>query len=133
MGRTYGTALRDGRTHRVARRSPPEYDVYAMARQAISVTLDAENLTWLRGRVGGGKGKSVSDLLNRLVTDARRSGAGASRSVVGTIDIDAGDPLLQDADAALRTLFEQSVTRPIVVRERRPAFGTRVGRPRKRG
>jgi hypothetical protein len=105
-----------------------------MARQAISVTLDAENLTWLRGRIGGGKGKSVSDLLNQLVTDARRTGrVGASRSVVGTVEIDAADPQLEEADTALRALFEQSMSRPMVVRERRPAYGRRVRGSRTRG
>jgi hypothetical protein len=105
-----------------------------MARQAISVTLDAENLTWLRGRIGGGKGKSVSDLLNQLVTDARRTGSvGAPRSVVGTVEIDAGDPLLNEADAALHALFERSMSRPTVVRERRSAYGRRVRGSKTRG
>jgi hypothetical protein len=105
-----------------------------MARRAISVTLDAENLTWLRGRIGGGKGKSVSDLLNQLVTDARRTGSvGAPRSVVGTVEIDAGDPLLDEADAALRALFERAMSRPTVVRERRATYGRRARGPKTRG
>jgi hypothetical protein len=105
-----------------------------MARQAISVTLDTENLIWLRGRIGGGKGKSVSDLLNQLVTDARRTGrVGASRSVVGTIEIDEADPLLDEADAGLRALFDRSMSRPTVVRERGPSYGRRMRRSRARG
>ena len=105
-----------------------------MARTAISVTLDTENLTWLRGRIGGGKGKSVSDLLNQLVTAARRTGSvGAPRSVVGTVEIDAGDPQLEEADAALRVLFERSVSRPTVVRERRATYGQRARGSKTRG
>jgi hypothetical protein len=99
------------------------YDSYTMARQAISVTLDIENLTWLKGRVGAGGGRSVSDLLNQLVTEARASGrTGSGRSVVGTIDIDPADPLLEGADAAVRRLFERSTSRPIAVRERRARY-----------
>lgn len=94
-----------------------------MSRQAISVTLETENLTWLRGRVGAGAGRSVSDLLNQLVTEARASGAaGSGRSVVGTVDIDPVDPLLERADAAIRSLFERSTARPVTVREPRERY-----------
>ena len=79
-----------------------------MVRQAISVTLNPENLTWLRARVGAGGGRSVSDLLDQIVTEARKSGrAGAARSVVGTIEIDPSDPLLEDADAVVQAVFER--------------------------
>jgi hypothetical protein len=105
-----------------------------MPRRAISVTLDSENLTWLHGRVGAGGGRSVSDLLNQLVTEARSSGrAGSVRSVVGTIDIDPADPLLEDADAALRNLFDRSLSRPVVVRERRTRYGNRRDATKARG
>ncbi|HWF83456.1 MAG TPA: hypothetical protein VG222_01335, partial [Vicinamibacterales bacterium] len=77
------------------------------SKQAISVTLDVENVTWLRGRAGSGGFRSVSDLLNRLIGDARAGGQTAGvRSVVGTIDIDASDPLLSKADASVRELYE---------------------------
>ena len=66
-----------------------------MAKQAISVTLEADNLTWLKGRAGAAGLRSVSELLDQLVTAARASGrVGPSRSVVGTIDLDASDPWL---------------------------------------
>lgn len=104
------------------------YD-HRMARAAISVTLDAENIVWLKGRVGAGGGRSVSDLLNRLVSDARSAGrTGAARSVAGTIAIDPADPALATADAAVRALFEESLRRPLSVRERRPAAPPRRGR-----
>jgi hypothetical protein len=89
-----------------------------MPKQAISVTLDAENVTWLKGRAGAAGLRSVSELLDRIVSAARASGrVGPARSVVGTIDIDAADPLLEKADAAVRAMFETSLGRPLVVRE----------------
>ena len=98
------------------------YDKY-MGKQAISVTLDADNLLWLKGQAGSTGARSVSELLDRIVTAARQSGgAGPSRSVVGTIDIDPGDPLLERADEAVRHLFESSVGRPFMVREPVPEY-----------
>ncbi len=103
-----------------------------MPKQAISVTLDEENVTWLKGRAGAAGVRSVSELLDRIVTAARASGQiGPPRSVVGTIDIDATDPLLEKADAAVRGLFEQSLVGPLVARE--PRASSRPGRaPKKR-
>jgi hypothetical protein len=89
-----------------------------MPKQAISVTLDVDNLTWLKGRAGASGVRSISELLDKLVTAARESGRiGPSRSVVGTIDIDENDPLLENADAVVRTMFETSVGRPLMVKE----------------
>jgi hypothetical protein len=100
-----------------------------MAKHAISVTLDAENLTWLKGRVGAAGLRSVSELLDQLVTAARAAGrVGPARSVAGTVDIDSADPLLEKADAAVRAVFETSLGRPLVVREPRPGPW-----PRRRG
>ena len=102
-----------------------------MARQAVSVTLETRNLTWLRGRAVA-SGESLSELLDQLVTSARRHGGiGAVLSVVGTIDIDSGDPLLEHADADVSRMFERSIGRPLVVRERSPSYG-RATRARKR-
>ena len=93
-----------------------------MPKHAISVTLDADNLTWLKGRAGAAGARSVSALLDRLVAAARESGAvGPSRSVVGTIDLAPGDPLLRRADAAVRGLFDASLGRAL----RRKAVGTK--------
>ena len=105
-----------------------------MAKHAISVTLDGDNLTWLKGRAGAAGIRSVSELLNQLVTAARQAGhAGPSRSVAGTIDIDAADPLLERADAAVRALFEASVGRPFLAREARPARPVRSHLKKRRG
>jgi len=103
-----------------------------MTKQAISVTLDGDNLTWLKGRAGAAGLRSVSELLNQLVTAARKAGqAGPSRSVAGTIDIDAADPKMEKADAAVEALFNASIGRPFVVKE----TGRTPGRPKvnKRG
>ena len=104
-----------------------------MAKQAISVTLEADNLTWLKGRVGATGLRSVSDLLDQLVTHARTSGvASAMRSVVGTIDVDPTDPLMEKADDVVRALFEASLGRPMALKERSPAYGGRPDRRRTR-
>ena len=105
------------------------YDKY-MSKQAISVTLDVDNVTWLKGRAGAAGVRSVSELLDRLVTAARQSGdVGPSRSVVGTIDIDPSDPLLERADEAVRHVFESSLGRPLMVRETSPEYGAPRRRP----
>jgi hypothetical protein len=106
-----------------------------MPKQAISTTLEADNIRWLKGRVAAGGLRSVSDLLDQLVTSARRSGhIGAPTSVVGTIDLDSGDPLLEGADRAVRALFAASLDRPLTAmrprgrpRARRKAMGKRRG------
>ncbi len=70
------------------------YEHIMSAKQAISVTLGADNVTWLKGRAGAGGVRSVSEFLDQLVTAARQSGrVGPATSVVGTIDIDPSDPL----------------------------------------
>jgi len=108
------------------------YDKY-MGKHAISVTLDADNLTWLKGRAGAAGLRSVSELLDQLVSAARQSGhVGPSRSVVGTIDIDSSDPLLDGADRAVRYLFESSLGRPLMVKESQPEYGRRSRSPKAR-
>jgi len=97
-----------------------------MAKQAISVTLDAANVTWLKGRAGAGGVRSVSELLDQLVTAARKEGhAPVARSVVGTIEIDGHDPNLERADAAVRALFDASLRRPMMVKETTAVYGAR--------
>src|SRR5205814_1071073 len=48
--------------------------IIPMAKQAISVTLDSDNLTWLKGRAGAAGLRSVSELLDQIVTAAREGG-----------------------------------------------------------
>ncbi len=103
-----------------------------MPKQAISVTLDAENITWLKGRARGAGARSISDLLDRIISQARAAGrTGPARSVVGTIDIDAGDPLLERADAALSSMFAASLRRPVRGRETAPAPAGRSRRAKR--
>jgi hypothetical protein len=45
--------------------------------------------------------------------------------VVGTIDIDASDPLLEKADAAVWDTFERSLGRLLAVREDPPGYRVR--------
>jgi hypothetical protein len=95
-----------------------------MVKQAISVTLDADNITWLKGRVVASGGRSISELLDQIVSAARSGGqAGTSRSVVGTIGIDDSDPMLEEADTAIQSLFETALGRPALARERRATYG----------
>lgn len=90
-----------------------------MPKQPVSVTLDIDNLIWLRGRAATRKRRSLSDALDEVVTAARTGahGLAASRSVVGTIDIAADDPGLVRADAFVREVFEASLGRPLTVHD----------------
>jgi hypothetical protein len=84
-----------------------------IGKKAISVTLHRDNVTWLKGRADAAGCKSVSELLDRLVTAARAGGHVAPpRSVVGTIEIDSSDPSLEHADAEVRRMFEVLIGRP---------------------
>jgi hypothetical protein len=105
-----------------------------MPRKALSVTLDAANVTWLKGRAGAMR-ESLSEVLDQIVTLARHSGpAIATRSVVGTIDLDASDPLLERADATVRTIFDRSLGRPLAAKEGQGSSGGGKGkRPARRG
>lgn len=84
-----------------------------MPKQPLSVTLEEENILWLRGQALGGRHRSVSEALDVVVTAARRSRFGATpRSVVGTVDITGDDPGLLGADAVVRSLVDASLGRP---------------------
>jgi hypothetical protein len=103
-----------------------------LAKQAISVTLDADNLTWLKEKQAPAASGSVSELLDQLVTAARESGRiGPSRSVVNTIDIDENDPLLETADGVVRTMYERSVGRPLMIKETPAVYGVSRKKPRR--
>ena len=83
-------------------------------RKAISVTLSEDNLLWLRGQAGKATGGNVSEVVDRLVGEARQAGwadPAAVRSVVGSVDLPADDPDLQQADAYIRGLFAESAAR----------------------
>ena len=91
-----------------------------MPKKAVSLTLDEGNLLWLRGR-GYGRG-NLSAVVDELITEARAGRLGETmtiRTVVGSIDLAADDPLLEWADAAIRDRFTASLSRPARVRETR--------------
>jgi hypothetical protein len=103
-----------------------------MPKRALSVTLDESNLVWLKGLTQRSGARSLSETLDRLVTAAREDGAaarGAAQSVVGTIDISAADPSLDEADDALRDLFARSLARPMLAKE--PRARLMPSRPRR--
>jgi hypothetical protein len=95
-----------------------------MPKTPISVTLDADNLLWLKGQTASGKRRSLSDTLDTLVTAARAGAHGGttSRSVLGTIDIAEDDPGLDQADAYVRSAIEDSLARGLVVHESRATY-----------
>lgn len=104
-----------------------------MPKKAVSVTLDASNVLWLksRARMSGG---NVSDALDTLITQTRTGGQpeGPRTSVVGTIDL-GDDPDLLQADAAVREWFGEWLSRPMIVAEDRPAKAKRAIKKRTRG
>lgn len=94
-----------------------------MNKQAISVSLDPSNLLWLRAQAVSLGCRSVSEMLDRLIREARASSRGQDetiRSVVGTIQIAESDPSLSTADAAIRALF------PVALSRRSAAIGSKV-------
>jgi hypothetical protein len=102
-----------------------------MPKQSISVTIDRDNLLWLRGRAAACKQESVSEALNEILTAARLGGLGEARSVVGTIEIAAEDPDLAHADEHIRAPFSALLKRPAVAHETRAHMGGRR-KPRRR-
>jgi hypothetical protein len=101
------------------------------AKRAVSVTLTSDNLMWLKARAGAVGIRSVSELLDRLVAEARATGSvDVRKSVVGTIDVAETDPLLLGADQAVRDLYQASLSRPLRVAEDETPY--RVAQPRRR-
>jgi hypothetical protein len=84
-----------------------------MSGKTIPLELDPQNLLWLRARAHAAGNRSLSDVINEIVTHARGSvsGRGEIRSVVGKAQITSDDPDLAGADAAIRALFEESRNR----------------------
>lgn len=86
-----------------------------MNKRAISVTLAPNNLLWIRAKAASSGCRSVSEMLDRLIYEARTSDRRqdeSMRSVVGTIRIAESDPDLSTADAAVRALFATVLSQP---------------------
>ena len=97
-------------------------------KRAISVTLAEDNLLWLKGQAGASASGSVSEVVDRLIREARAAGrtdAAAVRSVVGSVDLPRDDEDLAEAEAYVRTVFDRSLARPMAARERPPARKTK--------
>jgi hypothetical protein len=107
--------------------------VYRMnMRKAISITLSQDNLLWLRGQAARSARGSVSEVLDRMVGEARSGGRtdpAAVRTVVGTVDLPDDDPDLLEADGYIRSTFAASARKPMLVRER-SARGRASKKPR---
>ncbi|OFW04871.1 MAG: hypothetical protein A3H96_10710 [Acidobacteria bacterium RIFCSPLOWO2_02_FULL_67_36] len=100
-------------------------------RRAVSVTLEQDNVLWLKAQAAASDKGSVSEVLDRLVTRARAAGASepnAIRSVAGTIDLPEDDPDLEQADAYVKGIVDRSIRRPMAVRERPPRGARKLGR-----
>lgn len=99
-----------------------------MPKKAVSLTLDESNLVWLRGVSARSGARSLSETVDQIVSAARESGDAhpqSIRSVVGTIDINESDPLLEAADAVVRGMFERSLARPFLVKEQKATYGAK--------
>ena len=83
-----------------------------MSKRAVSVTLRPDNVLWLKTRVKATGGRSLSEALDELITEAR-AGAGASavtiRSVLGNAQIPRSDAALSRAAGELRALFRGAI------------------------
>jgi pilus assembly protein TadC len=105
-------------------------------KRAVSVTLHPDNLLWLKTRVKTIGGRSLSDALDQIITQAR-AGAGASaaavRSVAGNARIPRSDAALAEAGAQVRALFRRSARRKKAASAtRREKLPSRAAKPRKR-
>ena len=92
-----------------------------MLKEAVSVTLSTDNLLWLRGQAHAQGSRSLSAVLDHLISAARTNGqvhAATVRSVVGTVQISGVDPELRGADAAIRALFPAPLAPETVTRYR---------------
>jgi hypothetical protein len=88
-------------------------------KKAISVTLTGDNLLWAKAQAAARTGGNMSELIDRLIHDARTAGLtdrSAVRSVVGSIDLP-DDEGLAEADSYVRAMFDRSLGRPMLVRE----------------
>ena len=105
-----------------------------MPKAPVSVTLDTENLLWLRGRVTSRKRRSLSEAIDEILTAARLGGSRVepSRSVAGTIAIAEQDAGLDGADAYVRALFDASLASGVAPREDKATYKVSGPRAQKR-
>ncbi len=98
-----------------------------MSKSAISVSLQSDNLVWLRGRALAAGGLSVSATLDRLIQAARGGALDLpSESIAGAVRIAPDDPERLEADAAVRRLVLRTRNRASAGPSRRPAARRRA-------
>jgi hypothetical protein len=97
---------------------------YRMNKRAVSVTLRPDNILWLKTRVKASGGRSLSQALDEIITEAR-TGASASatdrRSVVGNARIPASEAALSRAAQEIRAQFRRAIGR-----RNEPSRGTKA-------
>jgi hypothetical protein len=84
---------------------------------AISVTLTPDNLHWLKVRARALSRRSVSAVLDDLVSEARQVTVPA-QSVVGRVRLPDGERGLELGAREVREAFEKSLARPLARRRR---------------
>jgi hypothetical protein len=85
-------------------------------RRPISVTIEENNLLWLKAQAAATSRGNVSAVLDRLVAEARAEGrtdSNAVKSVCGTIDLPASDLDLEEASSYMRDVVDRSLGRPL--------------------
>jgi len=105
-----------------------------MPKKAMSVTLDAANVLWLKGRARVSSGNNVSEELDKIITAARFGKGGVAPAVVsavGLVDL-SDDPNLERADAALRQMWDEYLEKASVMNEDAPPYAV-SRRKKKRG
>ena len=104
-----------------------------MPKKPVSLTLEENNLLWLKGRARVLAGGSLSEAVDQLIDEARAGRLGAAeppRSVVGTIDVP-DDGVLFKAAADVQGLFDMSLARPIFVHGDRPGYNVSKSKRKK--
>ena len=94
-------------------------------RKAISVTIDVDNLLWLKGQARASARETLSSVIDRIITEARLEGRtqpGVIRSVKGSIELPDDDLDLKAADAYVQAIFDGSLRRPLLLKEARAPY-----------
>ena len=94
-------------------------------RRAVSVTLKADNLLWLRAQAAANReqqsqrgARPPGHRRPRIRSDGR----GGRFDQWGTIDLPDDDPMLERADAFVRAQFDKSLRRPMAAKESRARY-----------
>jgi len=89
-----------------------------MSKTAISVTMSTDNLLWLKARTLATGSRSMSAVLDGLVT-AARGASGPVTSVVGFVSFPEGEDGLRQGGEEIRALFDRSLSKGASRRRRR--------------